>query len=215
MRLVAPPRHARGHVAGAERAALRAHRHAQRTLAAACDDVDDAAHGVGAVEAAHGPADDFNALDVLGRQIGEIELAVGGVIGLDAVDEDERVVALGAADAHLREIAEAAAAADGDAGEAAQGLGGVSHLLGAQLLAGDDGHGIADGVGGNAANRAVGALGRGFCRAGALARGGGSWALALLGRRARGGPLRRLERGALHDNGRQRGRLLGNGRREQ
>ena len=101
----------------------------KRALAAARDDVDDAAHGVGAVEAAHGAADHLDALDVLGGEVGEVELAVGGVVGLDAVDQDQRVVALGAADAHLREIAEAAAAADGDAGQAAQGLGGVPDLL--------------------------------------------------------------------------------------
>ena len=120
MRLVAAAGRAHGHVAGAQRAALGAHRHAQGALPAAGDDVDDAAHGIGAVEAAHGPADHLDALDVLGRQVGEIELAVGGVVGLDAVDQDQRVVALGAADAHLGEVAEAAAAADGDAGQAAQ-----------------------------------------------------------------------------------------------
>ncbi len=198
MRLVAAAGRAHGHIAGAERAALRAQRRGEGALAAAGDDVDDAAHGVGAVEAAHGAADHLDALDVLGGKIGEIELAVGGVVGLDAVDQHQRLVALGAADAHLREIAEAAAAVDGDAGQAAQRLGGMPHLLGAQLLAGDDRDRIADGVAGNAGDRALGAIGRH-----ALAGSSGSRARAL-GRRA-GGGLRRSERGALHDNARQNG----------
>ena len=124
-----PPDDARSDIAGAERAALGADRRGKRALAASGDDVDDAADGVGAVEAAHGPANHLDALDVLGREVGEVELAVGGVVGLDAVDQHQRVVALGAADAHLREVADAAAAADGDAGQAAQGIGGVADLL--------------------------------------------------------------------------------------
>ena len=120
------------------------------------DDVDDAADGVGAVEAAHGPADHLDALDVLGRQVGEIELAVGDVVGLDAVDQHQRVVALGAADAHLGEIADAAAAADGDARQAAQGIDGSAHLLCAQLVARHHRYRIADGVGGSAADGVAG-----------------------------------------------------------
>ena len=199
MRLVAAAGRARGDVARAERADLGAHRHAQRALARAGDDVDDAADGVGAVEAAHGPADHLDALDVLGRQVGEVELAVGDVVGLDAVDQHQRVVALGTADAHLREVADAAAAADGDARQAAQGVGGIAHLLGAQLLAGHHRDGVADGVGRDAADAVAGRRTVGGCR---------RRRCGAAGRRARGARTRRGERRSLHDDGRQRRRLL-------
>ncbi len=201
MRLVVADRDAAGDVRGSHRAALGPHREGQRPLPAPRDDVDHAAHRIGAVEAAHGPANDLDALDVVGGEVGEIELAVGGVVGLDAVDQDQRVVALGTADAHLRDIAETAAAAHRDAGQAAQRLGRVADLPRAQLLAGDDRHRVADRVGGNAGDRAL--LG-GEC--GGLA-GSGRRGLA---RRRRGGPRGwSLERGPLHGDARQRDRLLG------
>ena len=175
-------------------------RHGQRPLAAPGDDVDDAAHGVGAVEAAHGTADHLDALDVLGGEVGEVELAVGGVVGLDAVDEHQRLVALRAADAHLRQVAEAAAAVDGDAGQAAQRLGGMAHLLGAQLLAGHHRHRVADGIGGNAGHGALGTVRR---HALGLPGGSGRPGARSLSGRTRALAARRLQRGALHDDSRQ------------
>ena len=92
MRVVIAAGRAHRQVAGAEGAPLAAHRHGQRALAVAGDDVDDTAHRIRAVEAAHGPADHLDALDILGRQVGEVELAIGDVVGLDAVDQHQRVV---------------------------------------------------------------------------------------------------------------------------
>src|SRR5262249_2979747 len=133
--LLAPSRNARDHVARVERPGLAAQRQAERAAALAGDDVDDAAHGIGAVEAAHGAADDLDALDVLGRQVGEVELAVRQVVGLDAVDQHQRVVALRTADAHLREVADPTAAIDRDARQATQGFGRGAYLGRPQLLA--------------------------------------------------------------------------------
>ena len=91
------------------------------------------------------------------EQGGEVELAIGGSVGLDAVDEHQGMVAFGAANANLREVAHAALAIDSDTRQAAQGIGRTAHLLAAQLLAGNDGDGIADGLDGNTEYGCVGA----------------------------------------------------------
>ena len=152
-------------VEGAERAALGAQRQLHRALAALGDDVDDAAERIGAVETALRAADHLDTLDVLGREIREIEQAVVGVVGDDAVDDDEGMVGLGAADAHRRQAAEAAGAADRNAGQAAQRVGGITDLLAAYIVAGDDADRRADGIAGVAVSGGAGAR-----RAGAGAR---------------------------------------------
>ena len=204
MRPLAPRRKPRRHITGAERAGLGLEGQRQRPLAPAGGDVDHAADGVGAVERAHRPADDLDALDVVGRQVGEVELAVGGVVGLHAVDQHQRVVALGAADAHLREIAVGAGAADGDARQAAECVRHLAHLLALQILARDDGDGVADACRGNA-------LGIGFLGVGLLGIGLLGVGLGLLRTRRSGGfafarrRARRLQGGALHGDGGQLG----------
>ena len=67
------------------------------------DDVDDAAHGVGAIDRALRPAQDLDALDIVERDGGEVELVVGGrrVVDADAVDQHQRVAGLAAAQAHF------------------------------------------------------------------------------------------------------------------
>ena len=55
---------------------------------------------------------------ILGREIGEIEFSVSGSIRLDAVDKHESVRGFSPADANLREVADAATAADRNARQA-------------------------------------------------------------------------------------------------
>ena len=93
------------------------------------DEVHDAGERVGAVEAALRAAQDFDAFEVAGEEGREIGLALVGAGDVDAVDEDERVVGLGAADADLGEGAGRAGLADGDAGDLAQHVGHVGVAL--------------------------------------------------------------------------------------
>ena len=72
--------------------------------------------------------------------MGEVELARHGRVRLDAVDEDEDVVRLRAADTHLGQAGIGARPADADARQAAQRVGSVAHLLDAKFLLRDDGH---------------------------------------------------------------------------
>ena len=99
---------------------------------------------VGAVEAGLRPAQHFDALDVVDRQIGEVESAVADGIHLDAVDDDHQVIVLGAADAHFGDGSAAARLRHRDAGHHAQRVGDSLHAFRAQLLALEDGHGRAD-----------------------------------------------------------------------
>jgi hypothetical protein len=88
-----------GAAIGPERAGFQEEARLGIAFPPAGDDVDDAAHGVGTVEDALGSPDDLDALDIVGREVGEIEAAVGGdrVVGLDAVDHDEGVAGAGPA----------------------------------------------------------------------------------------------------------------------
>src|SRR5699024_5242872 len=109
---------------------LRAHR--------ARDDADDTAHGVGAVQRRHRPADDFDALDRLhGRQPALLDARAIGigpgfarVLAL-AVDQDHGVFRRHAANA---DVAVAAAAGDDDTRHVANGIGDILEGLLLQLL---------------------------------------------------------------------------------
>src|SRR3569623_7764 len=107
--------------AGAHREiALRAVR-----AAAAGDDVDHAADGLGAVQAGAWAFDDFDVINHLGRNVLQRGAADGAGIDLDAIDHHQGVIAVGAPDEHRRGLAGAAVAADVDAGVEAQQIGDV------------------------------------------------------------------------------------------
>ena len=110
------------------------------------DDVDDAADRLAAPGDRIGAAQHFDALDAGRQQIGEIEAAAGrgGIVDAYAVDHDQRLLRLGAAQAHAGEAAQAAVARHGDAGGGGQEVGDRHGLAAIDLVAGDDGDGLAD-----------------------------------------------------------------------
>ena len=85
-------------------------------------------------------AQHLDAVDRAEHQIGEVEAAArrGGVADAHPVDDDERLLALGAADAHIRYAAERAILGDADPGQTRDQLGGGA-VLGAA-----DGGGVDD-----------------------------------------------------------------------
>ncbi len=88
------------------------------------DDIDHAPDGVGAPQRTLRPAQNLDARNAGIEQVLELELrGAGRVVDLDAVDQHQGLVALGAADADLGQAADAARAIDGDAGDVAQHVG--------------------------------------------------------------------------------------------
>jgi hypothetical protein len=100
--------------------------------------------GIGAVQSRLRPAHHLDPLDVLDGEIREVEIAVGEIVDLHAVDHHQHVVRFRAADAHLGEAAAIASLVDRDAGHVAQGIGDGGEALAAQLLAADHRDGGAD-----------------------------------------------------------------------
>ena len=88
---------------GAVAAALDGRGEPRLALRLARDDVDDAAHGVGAVDRALRPAQHLDALDIVERDRREIELVADRrrVVDAHAVDEHQRVADVAAAQAHF------------------------------------------------------------------------------------------------------------------
>ncbi len=130
---------------GAVAAPLDRPRGTRRPMRLAGDDVDDPAHGVGAVDRALRPAQDLDPLDVVERDRGEIELVAGGrgVVDAHAVDQHQRVPGLAAAQVHFRRAAGAAQFDHRDAGHRAQQIGNRGRRGLLDLVAGDDGNGAA------------------------------------------------------------------------
>ncbi len=104
-------------------------------------DLDDATHGVAAVEGAERSPDHFDALHALGRQQAPVEAAEERAVELDPVPQHQRVVRLRAADEDRRRLALRAGAHDVDPRDGAQQVGHCSRLAGGDLLAFDDGGG--------------------------------------------------------------------------
>ena len=105
------------------------------------DDVDDAADGVRTPLIASRPLDDLDALDGFERDVLECREAVDAVVEAHAVNQHQRVVALGTADEDRgRRLADAAAADDVDARDLRDGLADIVGLQQHELLARDHGH---------------------------------------------------------------------------
>jgi hypothetical protein len=90
-------------------------------------------------------AQDLDALDVGKDERRKIELAPGrrGIVDADAVDHDEGVAGLAAAQPHRLDLPGAAVLGDGEAGRAAQEVADVAHARLLDLFGGDDGDGAA------------------------------------------------------------------------
>ena len=95
---------------------------AERALASARDDVDHAADRVRAVERRLRTANDLDALDQLGREVGEIDLTERGTLHAHAIDEHLHLIGVGAADRDRGRLAEAPGASDVDTRHTAERL---------------------------------------------------------------------------------------------
>src|SRR4030095_9953364 len=111
----------------------------ERALTLLRDDVDDAADRVGAVERRLRPTDDLDAVDQVGRDVGEVGLPRRRALDPDAVDEDLNLVGVGAADADVGNLADAARAADLDAGHGAKEIFHGLEVVLLHVVAGHDG----------------------------------------------------------------------------
>jgi hypothetical protein len=93
---------------------------ARARFAAAGEDLDHAADGIGAVEARRRPAQDLDVVDLGQAERFELDLAGGRRADLDAVDQDDGAARSGAAQEVARALPRAAAASELQAGDAAQ-----------------------------------------------------------------------------------------------
>ncbi|MCY1409228.1 hypothetical protein D9M71_245690 [compost metagenome] len=122
---------------------------AQRTIAVplrrglAGDDVDHAAHGLGAIECRHGAADQLDALHLVHRHPAVLVIRMADhVVGggnPPAIDQHQGVAILHAADGDVLPPADLAPG-QGDARQAAQGFQQVGRTLGLDFLGADHGH---------------------------------------------------------------------------
>ena len=130
---------------GAVAAALDGRGEPRFAMRLAGDDVDHAAHGVGAVDRALRPAQDLDALDIVERDGREIEFAADGrrIVDAHAVDEHQRMAGVAAPQAHGGGSAGAARLGHGHPRHRPQHLGdrGRRRLL--DLIARDDRDGTA------------------------------------------------------------------------
>src|SRR5262245_18010106 len=78
-------------------AALKGDAHIQCALASFGDDIDYAADGLRAVKGATGAAEDFDPLDVIGRQVGEVIGTRRGAVYFNAYDHDQHLIGCRAA----------------------------------------------------------------------------------------------------------------------
>jgi hypothetical protein len=109
--------------------------------AAARDDVDDPADRLRAVQRGARALHDLDALDQFRGDVLQRRAPRGAGVHPHAVDQHERVVAVGAADERRRHLAGAAVARDLDAAVVAQQLGDVERVAALDRRAVDDHHG--------------------------------------------------------------------------
>src|SRR5262249_14084777 len=93
---------------GAVGAATDAQRRCQRALALACEDLDDAADGVRAVQARARTAHDLDPIDLIDWQVLKRRRARRYPADAETVDEHQRLVGLGAAYENRADLAEPA-----------------------------------------------------------------------------------------------------------
>ena len=74
----------------------------KRALSSFCDDIDYSANRLRTVERSTGAAKNFNALDILGCEMGKIKGSKRCAIDFDAVEENQNMVRLGAANEYRR-----------------------------------------------------------------------------------------------------------------
>src|SRR5580692_1509922 len=106
-------------------------------IAAMGEELDDAVNGVGTVDGAFGAADDFDFVDVLEREAGEIDGCAGRVDGR-AIDEDFGEIGIAAVEEDGGSAPLRASAADGNAGGEEESIGQEDGLPGFDFLFCDD-----------------------------------------------------------------------------
>src|ERR1700730_9001924 len=126
-------------IACTERTALQAPSKLCRPRPFLCNDVDDAADRIGAVEPALRPAHNFDPFDVPGQDMLEIEGAGGWVGRVDAVDENFGLVRICTAYEDRGEPSWAAVLEDIQSWNIPQGIGQRPLLLTLDILFGDYG----------------------------------------------------------------------------
>ena len=106
-------------------------------FAAVREELNDAGDGIGAVDGAFGAANDFNFVDIVEREAGEINRATRRIYGR-TIDEDFGEIGVAA----VKEDGGCAAfwsrAANGDACGEGEGIGKADGLAGVDLIPGDD-----------------------------------------------------------------------------
>src|SRR5215203_5972367 len=73
-------------------AALQGYPPIQRPLSSFGNNINYAADGLRAVKSSTGAAEDFDALDAFGREIGEIVSTGGGAVDFNAVDQNQHLI---------------------------------------------------------------------------------------------------------------------------
>src|SRR4029434_9300027 len=84
--------------------------------------IDYAANGLRAVEGATGAAEDFDALDVIGRQVSEVISTRGRAVYFNAVDHDQHLIGCRAANENRSRCSHGTGLNDIDTGDIAQDL---------------------------------------------------------------------------------------------
>ncbi len=127
----------------AETAAFRFQARAQRIAAAPADDVDHPAHRIGAIDRRSRSTHEFDAFDVVQVQGGEIigtTAGVGGIVGLDPIQQHQGEIGLGAAGEQRHHAAAPAGLLHKCAGKVAQQIHHTAGIAGLDSLRVDDGN---------------------------------------------------------------------------
>src|SRR5665213_455106 len=127
-------------IEGTERAALDHAAEFQRPLTFFGGDGDHTADGIRAVKAALWTSQYFNALDVAGEQVSEVECTIGDawIANVNAVDQDLHMIGIGAADKHRGLSARPARLYNVESGHGAERLRHGAELTLFNILRGDE-----------------------------------------------------------------------------
>ncbi len=118
---------------------LRAGTHRPTVLSRASEDLDDASHRIRSVQHTHRPAHHLDAVDVVGRQMREID-AAAGVVQRDAIEQHLHVIALAPAHEQRRLPAVAPRLDDVRTRNGLEGVGHGTNALRHEIRSPQNGH---------------------------------------------------------------------------